>query len=90
MADESIDELWARLQRQIADNIAKHGQQVQVVHLTEDDPPGTQPFMYTIGNYRNGLPELLPDTQGRWPDTPGCDAPYRDQPILSKVGSARH
>ena len=26
---------------------------------------------------------LLPDTQGRWPDTPGCDAPYRDQPILS-------
>ncbi len=28
---------------------------------------------------------LLPDTQGRWPDTPGCDAPYRDQPILSAV-----
>jgi Domain of unknown function (DUF4262) len=32
---------------------------------------------------------LLPDTQGRWPDTPGCDAPYRDQPILSAIkGSA--
>jgi hypothetical protein len=26
---------------------------------------------------------LLPDSHGRWPDTPGCDAPYRDQPILS-------
>jgi hypothetical protein len=26
---------------------------------------------------------LIPDTMGRWPDTPGCDAPYRNQPILS-------
>jgi len=26
---------------------------------------------------------LLPDPQGRWPDTPGCAAPYREQPILS-------
>jgi len=26
---------------------------------------------------------LIPDTRGRWPDTPGCDAPYREQPILS-------
>jgi len=26
---------------------------------------------------------LIPDTCGRWPDTPGCEAPYRNQPILS-------
>lgn len=26
---------------------------------------------------------LLPDSRGRWPDTPGCDPPYRNQPILS-------
>jgi hypothetical protein len=31
---------------------------------------------------------LLPDTRGRWPDTPGCDAPCRDQPILSVDQSA--
>jgi len=31
---------------------------------------------------------LLPDTQGRWPDTPGCEAPYRDQPILSATKEA--
>lgn len=33
---------------------------------------------------------LLPDTQGRWPDTPGCDVPYARQPVLSKVGRATH
>ena len=33
---------------------------------------------------------LLPDTQGRWPDTPGCDAPYREQPILSAINKASH
>jgi hypothetical protein len=31
---------------------------------------------------------LIPDTKGRWPDTPGCDAPYRDQPILSTIKRA--
>ncbi len=31
---------------------------------------------------------LLPDVQGRWPDTPGCDAPYRGQPILSAIKQA--
>lgn len=33
---------------------------------------------------------LLPDTQGRWPDTPGCDRPYCEQPILSSFGRAIH
>lgn len=33
---------------------------------------------------------LLPDTHGRWPDTPGCDAPYRDHPILSAPRIARN
>jgi hypothetical protein len=140
--------------------VADSGQAVQIVHLTELGPPGSQPFMYTIGNHARGLPELLivdtdlagfadvlnrlgkiqrerrtafrdeelisiggkfplrivdagetgrtqyatfvgiyygtqnyevrqvllPDTKGRWPDTPGCDLPYRRQPILSKAG----
>jgi hypothetical protein len=33
---------------------------------------------------------LLPDTKGRWPDTPGCDLPYARQPGLSKIGRTRH
>ena len=33
---------------------------------------------------------LLPDTKGRWPDTPGCDLPYAGQPVLSKVSRTRH
>jgi hypothetical protein len=152
---------WAQIREQIRKGIAAEGQAVQIVYLTELDPPGTQPFMYTIGNYDLMLPELLivgtdlapfagvlnrlgrmqrsrrkgfadeeivdiggkfplrivdagecgrsryatfvgiyygamdyevrqvllPDTKGRWPDTPGCDLPYAEQPILSKVGS---
>jgi len=33
---------------------------------------------------------LLPDTKGRWPDTPGCDLPYAHQPVLSKLVPTRH
>jgi len=161
---EEIAALWDKLRLDIAAKIKESGQAVQVVYLTEHDPPGSQPFMYTIGNYRHGLPELLvvgtdsnaiagvlnrlgkiqrdrgkdfkdgelvsvggkfpvrivdagvagrtryatfvgifygtdsyevrqvllPDTEGRWPDTPGCDAPYRNQPILSATGQTRH
>jgi len=142
--------------------IAKDGQAVTIVYPTVFDPPDTLAFMYTIGNYGRGLPELLvvgtdsviianvlnrlgriqrergtpfadeelvsvggkfslrivdageigrtqyaisvgkyydtqdyevrqvllPDLQGRWPDTPGCDLPYAEQPVLSKF--ARH
>jgi len=163
MSDE-IAALWDKLRLDIAAKIKESGQAVQVVYLTEHDPPGSQPFMYTIGNYRHGLPELLvvgtdsdiiagvlnrlgkiqrdrgkgfedeelvsvggkfpvrivdagvagrkryatfvgifygtdsyevrqvllPDTEGRWPDAPGCDAPYRNQPILSTTGQTRH
>jgi hypothetical protein len=155
----AYDELWDRIRAAIA----KHGQCVQVVQLTKADPPGTQPFMYTIGNHQRGLPELLligtdnnafadvlnrlgkiqvergrgfadeelvgvggkfplrlveggelgrkkyasfvgiyykapyfelrqvllPDTKGRFPDDPGCDAPYRNQPILSAIERTR-
>ncbi|MGH7033820.1 MAG: DUF4262 domain-containing protein [Stellaceae bacterium] len=161
---EEVTALWERIRRDIAAKIEASGQAVQVVHLTAKDPPGSRPFMYTIGNYHRGLPELLvvdtdaefvagilnrlgkiqrdrgkafddeelvslggkfpirivdagliggkryatfvgifygtdsyevrqvilPDTQGRWPDTPGCDAPYRNQPILSAIGRTRH
>ena len=161
---ESIELEWSQIRRRLAKQIEQHGQCIQVVHLTKADPPGTLPFMYTIGNYHLGLPELLvvgtdkefvagilnrlgtmqrdrgkafadeelvsiggkfplrivdageigrteyatfvgfyygtesyalrqvllPDTQGRWPDTPGCDRPYCEQPILSKIGRARH
>lgn len=164
MPDEAIEKLWAQLRQQITEHITKNGQAVQVVYRTEHEPPDKQPFMYTIGNYHHGLPELLvvdtdkeiiagvlnrlgkmqrdrgkafadeeivsiggkfpvrivdagligrtqyatfvgifygtqsydvrqvvlPDTQGRWPDTPGCDLPYRRQPILSKIGRTRH
>ena len=153
----SVQQQWRELREAIRAHIAKHGRCIQAVGDTEGDPPGTQPFMYTIGNHGLGLPELLivgtsksmlggvlnqlsqmqsdrgkafeheelvsvggqfplriidtgdvglekyasfarifydgdtvevrqvllPDTQGRWPDTPGCDAPYCDQPILS-------
>jgi len=34
------------------------------------------------------LQVLIPDAKGRWPDTPGCDPPYRDQPILAATSSA--
>jgi hypothetical protein len=159
------DAQWQRIRDDIHRKIARHGQCVQVVYLTKDDPPGVhQPFMYTLGNHERGLPELLivgttekvfvdvlnrlgkiqrdrsealtdgeivsvggkyplrvvdagevgrtqyatfvgiyyetdiyevrqvllPDTQGRWPDTPGCDAPYRDQPILSAIRRSKH
>jgi hypothetical protein len=158
------EEQWKRIRENIHRQIARHGQCVQIVHLTEDDPPGVQPFMYSIGNHEQGLPELLivgtaekifadvlnrlgklqrdrskalldeelvsvggkcplrvvdagevgrtqyatfvgvyyettnyevrqillPDIQGRWPDTPGCDAPYRNQPILSAIGRVKH
>lgn len=50
---------WARIREQLRQKIAAAGQAVQIVHLTEGDPPGTQPFMYTIGNHQVGLPELL-------------------------------
>jgi hypothetical protein len=159
-----IEDEWRRIRQQLAVHIEKHGQCVQIVRLTKDDPPGAKPFMYTIGNFHLGLPELLiidtdkeifadvlnrlgkiqrdrrkgfedeelvsvggkfplrivdageigrrqyatfvgifygtqhyevrqvllPDTQGRWPDTPGCDPPYCNQPILSKIGRSRH
>lgn len=161
---EPIEAEWNQLRQQIAAHIEKHGQCVQVVYLTAADPPGSQPFMYTIGNYHQGFPELLiigtdkevfagvlnrlgklqrdrgkpledeelvsvggkfpvrivdageigrtryatfvgiyygsqsyqvrqiilPDTQGRWPDTPGCDRPYCEQPILSAIGRSKH
>lgn len=155
---------WAEIRDQIAAHIEKSGQAVQVVYVAADDPPGRQPFMYTIGNHERGLPELLivgtsdpafadvlnrlghiqrgrgigfadeelvsvcgrfplrvvdageigrreyatfvgiyydtdlfevrqvllPDTHGRWPDSPECDAHYRNQPILSRVGRTSH
>ena len=59
MPDEAIEKLWAGVRRQITENITKDGQCVQVVYLTKDSKPGDQPFMYTIGNFHHGLPELL-------------------------------
>jgi hypothetical protein len=153
---------WVRIRAQIEDSIMRAQQSVQIVYPTEFDPPDTEAFMYTIGNYAHGLPELLLlgtehfafagflnqlghmqrergtafadeelvslggqfplrivdageigrtkyatlvrkyyetedfevrqvllcDLQGRWPDTPGCDLPYANQPILSKMGTA--
>jgi hypothetical protein len=153
----TTEQEWSEYRETIRANIAKHGRSIQVVGGAEQDAPGTQPFMYTVGNYARGLPELLivgtdkagfggvlnrlseiqierntafeheelvsiggkfplriidtgdigrrdyayfariyydsdtvevrqvllPDTKGRWPDTPGCDGPSRDQPILS-------
>ena len=159
---DAIRRQWEELRAQLRQKIAASGQAVQIVYLTEHDPPGAQPFMYTVGNHQLGLPELLivdtdldafaavlnrlgriqrerkrafadeervsiggrfplrivdagdigrthyasfvgiyydtqdygvrqvllPDTKGRWPDTPGCDLPYVKQPILSKIGRA--
>ena len=48
-----------RIREQLREKIAKAGQAVQIVHLTERDRAGAHPFMYTIGNYAVGLPELL-------------------------------
>lgn len=155
-----IGPVWQQLRQQIARSIAAEGQAIQAVYPTEHDPPGSEAFMYTIGNHAVRLPELLivgfddsvfagvlnrlgamqrsrkrafgdeemvdigakfplrivdageagrtryatfvgiyyntphyavrqvllPDTKGRWPDTPGCDLPFARQPILSKLG----
>ena len=159
-----IEREWLELREQIRRNIEKSGQHVQAVGQSPPDPPGLEQFMYTIGNFHHGLPELLivdtslsmfgdilnrlgrmqrergrafadeelvsvggkfplrivdagaigrtryatfvgifyktdtydvrqvilPDTQGRWPDTPGCALPYSRQPILSAIGRTRH
>jgi Domain of unknown function (DUF4262) len=50
---------WIRIRKQIREAIMTSQQSVQIVCLTEYDPPGSHPFMYTIGNYAHGLPELL-------------------------------
>ena len=50
---------WQAIRSQIREKIAKAGQAVQIVYLTELDRPGSRPFMYTIGNHAHGLPELL-------------------------------
>jgi len=50
---------WEQIRAQIRDKIAKAGQAVQIVYVTEHDRPGARPFMYTIGNHAHGLPELL-------------------------------
>jgi hypothetical protein len=39
--------------------IEAHGQMLMRVHPDVGDPPGTLPFVYTIGNHQHGLPELL-------------------------------
>jgi uncharacterized protein DUF4262 len=54
-----IEREWAQIRAQLREKIAKAGQAVQIVHLTERGRPGSRPFMYTIGNYAHGLPELL-------------------------------
>jgi hypothetical protein len=41
----------------IKDNILNHGRHLMAVFPTHDDPG--EPFCYTIGNHRKGLPELL-------------------------------
>ena len=163
MSDEAW-EIWERAREDLRLKIAAAGQAVQVVHLSQGDPPDSQPWMYTVGNHAVGLPELLivdadheflagllnrlgkmqrdrgtafadeelvsiggkfplrivdagevgrnkyatlvglyygtrdyevrqvlvPDTQGRWPDTPGCEMPYARQPVLSKIGRTEH
>ncbi len=161
---DEIAQFWDQLSAQIRANIEKSGQHIQSVGQSPPDPPGTEQFMYTIGNFHLGLPELLivdtslsmfgdilnrlgrmqrerrrafadeelvsvggkfplrivdagaigrtryatfvgifyktdnydvrqvvlPDPQGRWPDTPGCALPYSRQPILSAIGRTRH
>jgi len=166
MADDAWEE-WEKLREEIRQKIAAAGQAVQLVYRDKDDPPDSQPWMYTIGNHAAGVPELLvvdavegnqelavyvlnrlgkmqrdrgkafadeelvsvggkypmrivdagdigrnkyatlvglyygtrdyevrqvlvPDTQGRWPDTPGCDMPFARQPVLSKIGRTAH
>lgn len=32
---------------------------------------------------------VLPDTRGHWPDVPGCEFPYSQQPILSAIGRSK-
>jgi hypothetical protein len=39
--------------------IEAHGQMLMRVHPDATDPPGTLPFVYTIGNHQHRLPELL-------------------------------
>lgn len=55
MADD--DELKA-LHQSIKETILEHGQQCLGV-FNDPDEEGSLPFMYTIGNYLKGLPELL-------------------------------
>jgi hypothetical protein len=56
---ESTPRDWDRIRAQISQHIATADQVVQIVSPTVDDPLGTQPFMYTIGNHGLGPPELL-------------------------------
>ena len=167
MRDDAWEE-WEKIREEIREKIAAAGQAVQLVYRHKDDPPDSQPWMYTIGNHAVGLPELLvvdgfheddlelpvsvlnrlgkmqrdrgeafadeelvsvggkyplrivdageigrakyatlvglyygtrdyevrqvvaPDTQGRWPETPGCEVPFARQPILSRIGRTAH
>jgi hypothetical protein len=54
-----FERAWVKIRRQIREAIMTSHQSVQIVYPTKYDPPGTLPFMYTIGNYAHGLPELL-------------------------------
>lgn len=46
---------WARVQGQIALNVARFGQHLQFVFGSDDEPE----FCYTIGNRLRGMPEFL-------------------------------
>lgn len=56
IAQRSVPELLRPL---ILQSIQSHGQHLQGVFPTKDDPPGTQGFIYTIGMAEKQLPELL-------------------------------
>lgn len=56
---DRIEREWEQIGAKLRGIIAKNGQAVEVVYVTDQDPPDSRPFMYTIGNHAVGLPELL-------------------------------
>jgi len=55
-----VDELkFEEFQAGIGTNIAIYGRQIIGVFPTENDPPDTPSFYYTIGHREKGIPDLL-------------------------------
>ena len=74
-------------QPEIANNIRMFGQHLVCVHADDNSPADFEPFVYSIGNYEAGFPELLfIGSNGNW----CCDILNILGRIQRERGSAFH